>query len=63
MKKLNEWINKEETGINHELFKKYFKMQWSSDMLKAVYTANYKNKNNNLLNMINSGLDNLKNEI
>ena len=38
-------------------------MQWSSDMLKAVYTANYKNKNNNLVNMINSGLDDLKNEI
>ena len=63
MKKLNEWINKEETGINPELFKKYFKMQWSSDMLKAIYNANYKNKNNNLVNMINSGLDDLKNEI
>ena len=31
-------------------------------MSKAVYTANDRNENNNLVNMINSGLGDLKNE-
>ena len=34
MNKLNEWIKKEETGINRELFQKHFKMQRPSDMSK-----------------------------
>ena len=32
-------------------------------MLKCVYDANDKNKNNNLINVIKSGLNDLKNEI
>ena len=32
-------------------------------MLKFVYDANDKNKNNNLINVIKSGLNDLKNEI
>ena len=63
LNKLNKWIKKEETGINRELFQKHFKMQRPSDMSKAVYTTNDKNKNNNLVNVINSRLDDFKNEI
>ena len=32
-------------------------------MLKAVYTTNYKSKNNNLVELIKSGLSDLKAEI
>ena len=32
----NEQINKEETGINTELFKKHFNFQRPSDMLKSL---------------------------
>ena len=63
MRKFNQWVNKKETGINSELFWKYFKFQRPADMSKAVYTANDRNENNNLVNMINSGLGDLKNEI
>ena len=38
----NESVNKNETGINRELFQKHFSFQRPSDMLKAVYTANNK---------------------
>ena len=63
MRKFNQWVNRKETGINSELFWKYFKFQRPADMSKAVYTANDRNENNNLVNMINSGLRDLKNEI
>ena len=56
MSKFNEWVNKKEADINHELIKKYFKFQKLSDMLKVIYTTNDKNKYNKLLNMIKSGL-------
>ena len=59
----NEWVNKKETGINYELFKKYFKFQRPSDMLKDLYITNDKYKNNKLVNIIKSGLSDLKNEI
>ena len=61
--KFNEWVNKKETGINYELFKKYFKFQRPSDMLKDLYITNDKYKNNKLVNIIKSGLSDLKNEI
>ena len=63
MKEFKEWINREETGINSELFQKHFNFQRPSDMLKAVYTTNYKSKNNNLVELIKSGLSDLKAEI
>ena len=63
LKEFNEWIKREETGINHQLFQKRFSFQRPSDMLKALYTANDKNKNKKLVNMIKSGLDDLKSEI
>ena len=57
-----EWINREQTGINCELFQKHFTFQKPSDMLKAVYVTNDKSKNDRLVNVIKSGLSDLKNE-
>ena len=62
MSVFNEWINKRETGINRELFEKYFKFQRPSDMLKAVYNTNDRKKNNKLVNVINSRLRDFKEE-
>ena len=63
MKNLNELINKEKMGINRELFKRYFNFQRPSEMLKLVYNTIDKRKNNDLVNVIKSGLSDLKNEI
>ena len=63
MRKFNELVNKKETDINRELFQKHFKFQRPSDMLKFVYTTNDKKKNDDLGNLIKSGLSELKNEI
>ena len=60
---LNELITKEETDINRELFKNYFKFQMPTLMLKTLYNLNDKTKNNLLLNTIKSNLSDLKNEI
>ena len=46
MKNLNELTNKEEIGINKELFKRCFDIQRPSEMLKFVYNTNDKKKNN-----------------
>ena len=62
MSKFNEWVNRKETDINSEIFQKHFSFQRPSDMLKNVYKTNDKNKNNKLVNMITSGLSDLKNE-
>ena len=59
----HEWINKEETDINRELFKKHFTLQRPSSMFKYLYKINDKNKNNELVSLINSGLKDLKKEI
>ena len=56
-KKIDEWIDKEEADINSELFRKHFKMQRPSGMLKALYTINDKKKNSNLVHFIKSGLN------
>ena len=63
MCKFNEWVNKKYTSINYKLFKKYFKFQRPSDMLKDLYRTNDKYKNNKLVNVMKSGLSDLKNEI
>ena len=56
-------INKEEIGINRELFKRFFSFQMPSAMPKVVYnTVNWK-KNRDLVNVIKSGLNDLKDEI
>ena len=58
----NEWVNRKESDINSEIFQKYFSFQRPSDMLKILYTTNDKKKNSKLVNVIKSGLSDLKNE-
>ena len=58
----NKWVNEKERGINYELFKKHFKFQRPSDMLKDLYKINDKYKNKDLVNLMKSGLSDLKNE-
>ena len=63
MSEFNEWVNKKETCINRELFKKNFNFQRPNDMLKTAYNTNDRKKNSDLVNVIKSGLSDLKNEI
>ena len=56
-------ITDEETDINDDLFNKYFKFQRSSDKLTLLNKTNDTEKNNKLVNLINSGLKDLKEEI
>ena len=60
---LNDQIIKEETEINQELFKNYFKFQKPSAMFKNLYNLNNKNKNNELVNVIKSVLSDFKDKI
>ena len=57
---LNDQIIKEETEINQELFKNYFKFHKPSAMFKNLYNLNNKNKNNELVNVIKSVLSDFK---
>ena len=59
----SEWIIKKEADINRESFMKHFNFQNPSDMLKNLYQINDKEKKNKLVNVINSGLKDLKEEI
>ena len=59
----NKWVNKQETDINNELFKNYFKFQRPSDMFRNLYQTNDIKKNNKLVSVIFSGLKDLKEEI
>ena len=49
--------------VNEKIFQKYFKLQKPSLMYKVLRTLNDKEKNSNLVNMFNSGLKDLKEEI
>ena len=51
----NEWINKKETDINKELFKKYLSFRRPSSMVKYLYQINDRKKNSELVSAINSG--------
>ena len=53
---LNEQIMKEETEINKEVFKKFFRFQKPTEMLKALNNLNDREKNNLLMNTIKCGL-------
>ena len=48
--------------MNRELLDKYFNFQMPTAMLKAVYNTNGKKKSNDLINVIKSGLRDLKDE-
>ena len=62
-KTLIKQIIDEETDINNDLFNKYFKFQRSSDMLMLLNKSNDTEKNNKLVNLINSGLKDIREEI
>ena len=48
---LSEWSYRKETGINREIFQKYFSsFQRPSAMLKSFYKTNDKKNNNNRYN-------------
>ena len=59
MSKFNEWVNKKERGINSEIFQNYFSFQRAGDMLINIID---KYKNNDIVNIIKSGLSDLKSE-
>ena len=63
MSNFNERVNEKERNINREIFQKHFKFQRPSDMLKSLYGTNDKNETSKLVNMVKSGLSDLKNEI
>ena len=58
----NKLVNEKERGVNSEIFREYFNYQRLSDMLKALYKISDKHKSNDLVNVIKSGLSDLKNE-
>ena len=59
-----DWmINKEDAHINQEIFLKYFIIQKRSFMYKVLRTMNDKEKNSNLVNIFNSALKDLKEDI
>ena len=62
MKELSELITKEEAGINRELFKKNFNFQMPTAMLKSLFRAKDKKKNDDLVKLIKSELKDLKEE-
>ena len=59
----SEGINKKETDMNKELFKKHFNFERPSNMLKCLYKTNDREENNKLVSVISSGLKILKKEI
>ena len=56
-------INREKAPINNELFKKHFKVQKPIVMHKVLYKTNDKEKNSKLVNIFNSGLKDLEEQI
>ena len=62
MSNFNEWVHRKQTGINSEMFQEYFKNGRPSDLLKDLYRINDKKKSSKLVDVIKSGLSDLKNE-
>ena len=54
----NKFFNESE-GINYELFEKHFKFAVATIVEKTLFETKNKNKNNALVNVINSGLRDL----
>ena len=63
MNEISKHIVEKETDINEELFKKKFKIQSDIHMYLNKTNDKEKNKENELVNVINSGLKDLKEEI
>ena len=61
MRKFHEWVNLKERGINRELSQKHFNFQRPSGILKTVYDAYNKKKNNDFVIVIKSWLGDFKN--
>ena len=54
-------INREKLATNNELFKKHFKLERLAFMYKVLYEINNdKEKNSKLVNIFNSGLEDLE---
>ena len=59
-----EWmINREKAPINNELFKKHLKVHEPIIMYKVLYETNDREKNSKLVDIFNSGLKDLEEEI
>ena len=63
MNEIIKYIAKEEIDLSEELFKKYFNFQRPADMFMLLNKTKDKTKNIELVNVINSGLKDLKEEI
>ena len=62
-KKFTEYIEKESKDINYDLFKTYFNFSLPSALAKQFHETKNKNKNNKLVNVVNNGLSDLKDNI
>ena len=60
MNEISKYIAEEETDINEELFKRHFNFQRPSDIFNSLNNINDIEKNNKLVNVIGSGLKDLK---
>ena len=60
MNEISKYIAEEETDINEELFKRHFNFQRPSDIFNSLNNINDIEKNNKLVNVISSGLKDLK---
>ena len=56
-------INREKLPINNKLFKKHFKVQNPIAIHKVLYETNDKEENSKLVNIFNSGLEDLEKKI
>ena len=63
IKKCITYIENESKGINYDLFRKHFNFAVPSALIKQLYEIKDRKKNNELVNVIKSGLSDLKDEI
>ena len=62
-KEFIENIENKSKTINYKLFKDYFKFESPTALTEQLYKIKNKNKNNELVNVIKSGMIDLKNKI
>ena len=62
-KKIIKYIENESKSINYDLFKKHFNFVVPSALIKQLYEIKNRKKSNELVNVIKSGLSDLKDEI